>query len=264
MKITGIILAAGKGTRMNDDSKPKVMFDLNGKPLVDYCIENLRNSGVNDITLVVGYKQDVIRKYFGDSINYAEQKELLGTGHAVMSAKAEVEGTSDAVLVRYGDMPLYTDETLKRLINIFKKEKPTIAMLSVIFEDPVYWAYGRIIRNEGGDVEEIIEQKDCNKGQLKIKECNPGFYMFDAKWLWSNIEKLKTNNAQGEYYLTDMIGLAKSQGKKVVGIPVTSSDEALGINTPEQLQKAEGIVQNRAKKGVLSQNFNGRRCIFEL
>ncbi len=245
-----VILAAGKGTRMGkkDGSDiPKVMFPLAGKPIIYHSVELTKKAGIKKIVLVVGYKKEMIEEYFGDSIEYAVQDKQLGTGHAAACAKSILKNKAESIIVFYGDNPLYKPETIKKIIKLYEKEKPTIAMLSVNFDDPVYWVFGRIIRDKKGYVKEIIEQKDCNKEQIQIKECNPGFYIFNANWFWKNCGKLKTNNAQGEYYLTDMIKIAVDQGKKVVAMPVSEESEALGINTLEQKEQAEKILLLRKK-----------------
>jgi UDP-N-acetylglucosamine diphosphorylase/glucosamine-1-phosphate N-acetyltransferase len=244
-KIAAVILAAGKGKRMGsvDGSEiPKVMFRANGKPIVQYLIKSINNAGINNVILVVGYKKEVVKDYFKDEVEYAVQEEQLGTGHATMMAQPNLDGKTEAVIVCYGDMPLYKPETIKNLIIEYQAQEPTIAMLSVKFNDPEFWAYGRIIRDKEGFVEAIVEQKDCNPEQLKIKESNPGFYIFNSKWLWQNLKKLSTDNAQHEYYLTDMIKIARDQGKKIIAVPVSDESEVLGINTPEQLKKVEEIL----------------------
>lgn len=248
-KIAAVILAAGKGKRMGSVDGleiPKVMFRVNNKPVVEYLINSIKGAGVEKIILVVGYKREVVKDYFKDQVEYAIQEEQLGTGHAASMARSNLEDKTEAVIVCYGDMPLYKSSTIKNLIDYYQKEKPIIAMLTVDFVDPTFWAYGRIVRDEAGNVEAIIEQKDCTEDELKIKESNPGFYIFDSNWLWKNLLKIKTNNAQGEYYLTDVIALAKEQGKKIGAIKISDETEVLGINTPEQLKKVEEIL--RAKK----------------
>ena len=247
MNVAAVILAAGKGTRMgsaNGSEIPKVMFRALDKPLVEYSMENIRKAGVEKVVLVVGYKQEVVRDYFGDKVEYAIQEEQLGTGHAAMMAKDNLKGKTDAVIVCYGDMPLYKPETIESLLEKYEQEKPTIAMLTVDFQDPEFWAFGRIIRDEAGYVKEIVEQKDCSPEQLKIAESNPGFYIFDSGWLWDNFDKLSTDNAQNEYYLTDMIKIASDQGKKIIAVKVSSEEEVLGVNTPEQLAQAEEILRD--------------------
>lgn len=246
-KISAVILAAGKGTRMGNDEGsdiPKVMFEIAGKPIISYTVDNIKQSGIDKIVLVVGYKKELIKEYLNSEVEYVTQGEQLGTGHAVMMAKKLLTGKSEAVLVCYGDMPLFRTETIKKLIDEYENRRPAIALLSIKFNDPVHWAFGRIIRDENGGVIDSIEQKDCTEEQLKIKESNTCLYIFNSEWLWLNIDKIKNNNAQNEYYLTDLIKIAVDQGKKVIAIPVSEESEAIGINTQEQLREAEAILES--------------------
>jgi len=248
MKIAAVILGAGKGTRMNEGRAsvaPKVMFKANNKPLLEYSINAFKDSGIDKIVVVVGYKKEMITDYFGDKVEYALQEEQLGTGHAAMMAKESLVGKADAVIVCYGDMPLYKPQTIRHLIDTYKEEKPTIALLTVDFKDPEFWAYGRIIRDKDGYVKGIVEQKDCDSKQIKILESNPGFYIFDSNWLWENFDKLSTDNAQNEYYLTDMIKIANEQGKKIIAVKVSEENEVFGVNSPEQLKEVEEILNSR-------------------
>lgn len=244
-KYAAVILVAGKGTRMNEGLAspiPKVMFEMNGKPIIYWSVELMRKAGIEDICLIVGYKKEMIEEYYQNNVKYAVQEEQLGTGHAVMMAESLLKGKSESVVVSYGDSPLYKPETVQKLINQYETQKPTIAMLSVISDDPT--GYGRIIR-EGESVKGIVEHKDCSEEQLKIKEWNPGFYIFDANWLWENISNLSNENAQKEYYITDLIEMAVSQDKKVIAMPVSEENEALGVNTLEQLKEAEEVIKAR-------------------
>lgn len=243
--IIAVILAAGKGTRMGDTDRPKVMFEANNKPIVEYLVQSIQSAGVNDIVLVVGYLQQRVRKHFKDRVQYVEQREQKGTGHAVMMAKDLLEGKSKAVLVSYGDMPLYKTETIKKLIEKYIIEKPAIAMVTVDLADPDFWAYGRVLRDKNGEIVATVEQKDATEEQRKIKECNPSFYLFDSDWLWENLGRIGTDNAQKEYYLPDLISIARSQGKKIVSIKAESEGEVLGVNTPEQLEKVAKILKKR-------------------
>lgn len=247
-KYAAVILAAGKGTRMNEGQAspiPKVMFKLVGKPIIDHSVKMIKDAEITNVVLVVGYKKELIQDYFGDQVTYAVQEEQLGTGHAVMMAKDSLQNKVENVIVFYGDNPLYKPETVKKLIQYYEQENPTIAMLSVIFDDPMFWAFGRILRDKDNHVIGIREHKDCTQDQLKIKESNPGFYIFKADWLWQNIDQIKAENVQKEYYLTDLIELAVKQNQKIIAMPVSEESEALGINNPEQQQKAEEILQNR-------------------
>jgi len=245
--IISIVLAAGQGKRMGSEEAklPKVMFEANSKPIVEYLVQSIQYAGVSDIVWVVGYLQEQVRNYFKDRVQYVEQREQKGTGHAVMMAKDLLKGKSKAVLVSYGDMPLYKTETIKKLITKFNDEKPTIAMVTVDLADPDFWAYSRVLRDKSGEIVATVEQKDATEEQRKIKECNPSFYMFDADWLWDNLGRIGTNNVQKEYYLPDLISIAVSQGKKIVSIKAENEDEVLGVNTPEQLQKVEEILKTR-------------------
>lgn len=250
-KYAAVILAAGKGTRMNEGLAspiPKVMFEANGKPIIGWSVDLIKKSDIDKVVLVVGYKKELIEEYFKDSVEYAEQKEQLGTGHAVMMAEPVLKDKAESVIIFYGDNCLYKPETVKKIIDLYESEKPTIAMLSVNFDDPMFWAFGRILRDTSGEVIGIREQKDCTDEEKKIKECNPGFYIIDAVWLWENLKKISNKNAQGEYYLTDIVELAKDQGKRIVATPVSEEMEALGINTPEQLKEAETVLLERNDK----------------
>ncbi len=243
--IIAVVLAAGKGTRMGAADRPKVMYPALGKPIVEYLIQSVKDAGVSDVVLVVGFMQEQVRDYFKDQVQYVEQFVQKGTGHAVMMAKDLLKGKSHAVIVSYGDMPLYKTETIKKLIEKFNIEKPTIAMVTVDLQDPSFWGYSRVIRDEGGNIIATVENKDCTEEQLLIKESNPSFYIFDADWLWDNLGRIGTNNVQKEYYLPDLISIAASQGKKISSIKTETEDEVLGVNTPEQLKKVEGILKAR-------------------
>lgn len=246
-KIVAVILAAGKGTRMGGGEGseiPKVMYELCGKPLLWHSLKNVKSAGIDDVIVVDGYKKEIIENYFGESVQYALQEEQLGTGHAAMMALPKIGEDVEAILLCYGDMPLYRKETIEKLINRFFTEKPTVAMLSVHFDNPNLWSYGRIKRDGTENVVGIVEQKDCTEEERTITECNPGFYIFDAPWFKQNIEELKSENAQHEYYLTDMIQTAKEQGKKIIATAVGAETEALGVNTPEQLKIAEEVLNH--------------------
>jgi len=246
-KYAAIILAAGKGTRMNEGQVspiPKVMFQVLGKPIISYGVEAVKEAGLKKVILVVGYQKEMVMDYFGNSVEYAIQEEQLGTGHAVMMAEEKVKDAT-AIMVFCGDHSLWRPETINKLIEAYENDLPTIAMLSVHFNNPDFWGFGRIIRHNTGEVDGIIEQKDCTEQQRKITESNPSFYIFNAEWLWQNIHQLKTENVQKEYYLTDLIALARSQNKKIIAVPVADENEAHGINSPEQLIKAEEILKTR-------------------
>ena len=248
-KYAAVILAAGKGTRMNEGQCspiPKVMFEIAGKPIIDWSVKLVKEAGITKVVLVVGYKKELVENYFGDQVEYAVQEEQLGTGHAAAMAREILEDKAETLIIFGGDNPLFKPETVKRLIDCYEKERPTVAMLSVVSENLAAWAFGRIVRNNKNDVIGIVEQKDCNQKQFEIKEGNPAFYVFDAQWFWQNIAKIKNGNSQNEYYITDMIALAKEQGKRIIAVPVSEESEALGINNPIQQKEADLILTKRA------------------
>jgi len=247
-KYAGIILAAGKGRRMavgQESPLPKVMVEVAGRPMVSYVIDLFHSAGINNLVLVVGYRKEMVEEHFGDKVKYAVQEEQLGTGNAAKAARNLLQGKSENVIVCYGDKPLYKPETIQRLVRAFEEEKPTAMILTVDYSDPMFWAAGRIVKDVDGNVQKIVEQKDCNEEQLKIRECNCGFYIFKADWFWENIDKLTPNNVQGEYYLTDMVGIAGDQGERVLSIKVEDESEPFGINTPEQLEQAKKVLVKR-------------------
>lgn len=245
-EICGLILAAGQGKRIgaSEAGIPKVMFEIKGKPMIRYGVDHLYEAGINDVILVVGFQKEKVIKYFGDEVQYAVQDEQLGTGHAVMQAELQILNNYEATLVHYGDHVLYQPDTIKKLISDYQKEKPTIAMLTNFFEDPVSYAFGRIIRDQNGQIVGSCEQKDCSQEQLKIKECNPCFYIFNTRWLFENLAKLKNDNAQGEYYLTDLVAMAVEQDRKIVSTTVDDWHEVIGINSPEHLKEVERYLSN--------------------
>lgn len=244
--ITAVVLAAGKGTRMGSSEGseiPKVMFEVHGKPLIRYSVDNLEQAGLDKIVLVVGYKKELIEEYFGDEVEYAVQEQQLGTGHAVISAKDKIRN-SEAVLICCGDMPLFSPETIKALLTTYDKEIPVIALLSVKSDNQTFNGFGRIVRSDDGYVDRIVELRDCTDDERMIDEFNVGFYIFNTEWLLEALDKIKTGNAQGEYYLTDVIGIAKEDGKKIVAINIENETEALGVNTPEQLKEVENVLSS--------------------
>jgi len=244
VNVSTIILAAGSGTRMKSDL-PKFLHAVSGRPLVEWSLQASATVSGERPIVVVGHGRQQVQELLQERVEYAVQEEQLGTGHAVQQAEPLLRSREGAVIVIYSDMPLLRGETLRDLIEIFEDESKSgdlgIAMLTIHREDPQ--GFGRIVRHEDGQIAAIVEEVDCTPEQLKIQELNPGIYCFDSEWLWDNLSKMPLS-AKGEYYLTDMISIAVSQGKRVVSTTVAAED-VNGINTRLQLSQAEAVMRQR-------------------
>ena len=235
------------------------MQKIYGKEIVKRAVENAEKAGVKDIVAVVGYMKEEVMAVLGDNVKYAFQEEMLGTGHAVMQAKEYLKGKKGKVLVLNGDVPLIRPETLNKLLEKSIENKEYATLLTAIYDNPT--GYGRIVRDEGGNVEAIVEEKDTTDEQKEIKEINAGIYCFDIEELLSALEKISPNNAQGEYYLTDVIQIMNEKGLKTGAVIVEDNTEILGINDRIQLEMLTKILQMRIntehmKKGVTIEDIN--------
>lgn len=254
-----LIMAAGKGTRMNSN-KSKLVHKIYDKELVRRVVDLAENIGSDEIVAVVGHLKDQVQAVLGDEVHYAYQEELLGTGHAVMQAKPFLEGKKGKVVILYGDVPIIRPETLKNLIYKSIKNKEYATLLTAIYENPT--GYGRIIRDEGGNIKGIVEEKDADPLQKKhIKEINSGIYCFDIEELLRAIDKIKPDNAQGEYYLTDVIKIMNDEGLKTGAVIVEDNTEILGVNDRSQLELLTRVLRMRInsyhmKKGVTIEDAN--------
>jgi UDP-N-acetylglucosamine diphosphorylase/glucosamine-1-phosphate N-acetyltransferase len=238
-----IVLAAGQGKRLRseDSDLPKVLRQVAGRPLLAWVLDHLAWAGPKAVTLVVGYQAGKVRQAFGDAYEYALQKEQLGTGHAVASAAEGFAGYQGDVLVVYGDMPLYSPETYRKLVLRHQESGADCTLLTAIASDIP--AYGRIVRDSDGHFRGIVEQKDCTPEQLQIREVNPGVYVFRSPLLFQSLKQLRNDNAQGEYYLTDLPGLLLQAGCKVETWTIEDDHQILGVNTPEDLAVCEKILK---------------------
>jgi bifunctional UDP-N-acetylglucosamine pyrophosphorylase/glucosamine-1-phosphate N-acetyltransferase len=243
-KIKILILAAGKGTRMNSDL-PKVLSILKGKPMIKHVIESISKISTEKPIAIVGYKAELVLEQLGDSCLYAFQKEISGTANAVWSAKDQCEGAEEVVILS-GDQPFVKPETIKKCIEKHKNSNAKITFTTTQVKDFLEWrkaffVYGRILR-EDKEVKGIREYKDTNEEEKNIKELNTGCcYVFDAKWLWNNIPKIKNENANKEYYLTDLFHIAREENEKIETI-IMEPHEALGANSKEDLNVLENFV----------------------
>ncbi len=237
-----------------NSNKSKLVHKIYDKELVRRVVDLAKKIGSDEIVAVVGHLKEQVQEVLGDEVQYAFQEELLGTGHAVMQAKKYFEGKKGKVVILYGDVPIIRPETLKNLISKSIKNKEYATLLTAIYENPT--GYGRIIRDEGGNIKGIVEEKDADPLQKKhIKEINSGIYCFDIEELFRAIDKIKPNNAQGEYYLTDVIRIMNDEGLKTGAVIVEDNTEILGVNDRAQLELLTRVLRMRInsfhmKKGV--------------
>ena len=241
MKTTAIILAAGQGTRMKS-KLPKVLHKALGKPMVQWVIDCLETAGVEDKIIVLGHGGDQVAQVVENQAVAVYQTEQLGTGHAVMQAAKVLPEQNQCVLVICGDTPLLRAETIQQLIKQHQEEKNAVTVLTALAENPT--GYGRIMR-QGQHIFSIVEQKDATDEQKKVKEINTGTYCFDQAFLQQHLGDLNTNNAQKEYYLTDLIKIANEQKLPVGGYILEDFSESLGVNNRVQLSQAEQILRQR-------------------
>lgn len=235
-----LILAAGKGTRMKSE-KSKVLHEVNGTPMVKRVLNTMKNIGIEKNIFILGHKKEDVLSVMGE-VEYVEQAEQLGTGHAVLIAKEKIEKYKEDVLITYGDTPLLTEETLLKMKEAFYERNLDGIILSCIVRNP--FGYGRIIKKDG-KVADIIEENEADAEQKKINEVNTGVYIFKYESLVNIIEKINNNNVKGEYYLTDAIKILSDGGYKVDSFHIDDEDEVLGVNSKAQLAQASKILRDR-------------------
>ncbi|MGL5245211.1 MAG: sugar phosphate nucleotidyltransferase, partial [Sarcina sp.] len=239
-----MILAAGQGKRIKSDL-PKVLHKVCGKEMVNHVIDTMRAADLKDVNIIIGKGADLVKERTESrNVIYSLQEQQLGTGHAVKCAKDFLQGKKGVVAIFTGDAPLIMANTVEKLINTHIEKGNSATILTSVIQNPT--GYGRIIR-KNEDVEKIVEHKDCNEEELKVNEVNAGMYCFDIEELLSSLEKLSNDNAQGEYYLTDVIEILKSQNKKI-GAMVTDFEETIGVNSRVELSIAEDILKKRINK----------------
>jgi bifunctional UDP-N-acetylglucosamine pyrophosphorylase/glucosamine-1-phosphate N-acetyltransferase len=242
MKLTPVILAAGQGTRMKS-RLPKVLHPILGKPLAWYALEAVRKVTAETPLLVIGHGADQVRQAFADQARFVIQEQQLGTGHAVLQAEAALRNETDAVIVTYADMPLLAAETLQELVAAHQTHAAAITMLTVLARDPR--GFGRIVRDQAGNVVAIVEEAQATPAQLAIRELNPGVYCFRADWLWDALHQIKPAPQKGEYYLTDLVEIAIAQGQRVHAIATDDEAQMIGVNTRLHLAEAAAALQQR-------------------
>lgn len=241
-----IVLAAGKGSRMGGDI-PKPLIELNGKPVVEHLLESIKASQVCDeLVIVVGNQAERMKETLGRDYTYVLQEEQLGTGHAVKVCREALEGKVDSVIVLYADHPFVDSETIRSLATLRQEQNAVIGMATITVPDFNDWrsalySFGRVKRDPAGNLSAIIEKKDATPEELLIREVNPALFSFDATWLWENLETIKNDNAQQEYYLPELVRIAFLQHKPIASMEANVK-AAMGINTPDELEIAETIA----------------------
>ena len=248
LKIKAVVLAAGKGTRMMSEANnlPKVLRQACGKPLLHYVLKALDFIPAEDTVLVGGYMRELVFEAF-PAYPHAVQDPQLGTGHAVMCARDHLEGFDGTVLVCYGDMPLLKKEVYQGLLQFHAENGAACTMLSGTCEE--YLPYGRVLRDEHGDFLRIVEDRDCTPEQKAIRELNVGIYAFDCKALLSSLDEIKDNNAQHEYYLTEVPELMARDGWKIETYMTDDGDDLRGVNTPEDMEICRCVLEKRLASG---------------
>ena len=233
-----IILATGKGTRMNSDL-PKVLHKLNGKALLDFVLDESELLNPIETILVVGFKKEQVISHTENRINlkYVTQIEQLGTGHAVLQTEELLKNNKGHIIILYGDVPNIKASTLRPIIDEHIINNRDLTLITAEIDDPS--GYGRIIRDKNGNLLKIVEEKDCDDDERKIKEWNPGIYIFKIPEVFEVLNNIRTNNASKEYYLTDAIGLAQQSNMQINAIKIANSNEVIGINTADQLEELE-------------------------
>lgn len=247
-KVAALVLAAGKGTRMKS-RLPKVLHKVGGKAMVERVLDTVNAVGVDRSVVIVGFGGEEVRAYLGDRCEYVTQAEQKGTGHAVREAKPVLGDFDGTIVLMCGDTPLVTEDTIKALLNEHTATGAAATVLTAHMENPT--GYGRIIRDEEGKVLRIVEQKDGTPDELAVQEINTGMYAFDSQKLWPCLAQLSDDNAQGELYITDVVGILVNAGERVSAYMTMDEDESLGVNSRVQLAEAERILRNRKLRELM-------------
>ena len=240
--LTAVILAAGKGTRMKS-KLPKVLHKVGGHPMLEHVMDAAEAAGCRDNVVVIGHGAELVRELVGDRARIALQAEQLGTGHAVLQAADTLKDFSGTVMILCGDTPLLEADELEKFYAEHVKSGAAATVMSALMDDP--FGYGRILRDANGDVAGIVEQKDASEEQKQIKEINTGNYCVEAPLLFEVLRTLGNDNAQGEYYLTDVLAKLRAMGKKVGGVITADSEMIMGVNSRRQLAEAESVMRRR-------------------
>jgi len=243
-KTAVVVLAAGRGTRMKSD-KAKVLHEVLGRPMVDYVVASASEIAGTDVVVVVGHQAQAVEAAVAArrTAFFSLQEEQLGTGHAVMCARDAIGDATKQVVILCGDVPLVKPETLHRLVHEHEAAGRAVSVLAVSLDVPT--GYGRMVAGDGGDLLRIVEEKDASDEEKAIKEINSGIYCVDAAFLFSALDKVKSDNAQGEYYLTDIVEIAVQDGAGAGVVIGGSAREVTGVNTVNDLETVRQMLEER-------------------
>lgn len=244
MSAAAVILAAGKGTRMKS-GLPKVAHEVCGRPMIEHVLDAARAAGVTRLIVVVGFRAEIVKDLLKDhkDVEYAVQDQQLGTGHAVMMCRDQLVDHQGPILVLAGDTPLLRSGSLSALLDVQRSQNAAAVIGTAITESNA--GLGRIVRSANGDFERIVEERDASPDQKAITEINTGCYAFDGPELLAALDKIRPENVQGEYYLTDCPAILRSEGKRVIASPSFTIEEAMGVNTVQQLAEVERVLETR-------------------
>ena len=245
--LASIVLAAGKGTRMKS-GLIKVLHPVAGMPMIAWPVAAARNAGSDPIVLVIGHQANAVQSTFrgATDIRCAMQEEQLGTGHAVACALEALSGFHGTVLILCGDTPLLRSETLTAMLEFHRDNQAAVTVLTALMDDP--YGYGRVVRDVSGRVSRIVEQKDADPDEQEIREINSGIYCMDSEFLSANIREIGNDNAQKEYYLTDLLAIAVRKGLTCLALPTADADEIMGVNDRVQLAEAARVLRRRINR----------------
>ena len=245
-----IILAAGISSRMNT-KMAKVLHEVCGRPMLAYVLDACRQAGIEKMYVVVGFDSEQVKERFADAqdVVWVRQDEQLGTGHAVLCCKEHLRDFQGQTLVLCGDGPLIRSQTLTKLLKEHEAGHAAATLATAVLEEPA--GYGRIVRDKYGNIEGIVEDTDCTKEQLEIKEINPSYYLFNNTVLFNTLENVKPDNVKGEYYLTDVISGLLATDHKVLAVTAVRPEEAMGVNSRAQLSEASKIMQHRIQRRLM-------------
>jgi bifunctional UDP-N-acetylglucosamine pyrophosphorylase / glucosamine-1-phosphate N-acetyltransferase len=237
-----IVLAAGEGKRMKSE-RAKVLHEVAGRPMIDRVLGMLREAGVGQAVVVTGHLEEQVRAHLGMAVRCVTQAERKGTGHAVMQAERELAGFEGTVVVACGDVPLLRAETLREALGVFESREAAGVVLTTELENPA--GYGRVLRRGEDEIERIVEHKDASESERAVREINSGTYCFRSRELFAALAEVKNDNAQGEYYLTDVVEILIGRGERVCAYKIADPVEAMGVNSREELERAEAALRER-------------------